>query len=70
MALVEREVYLRNHILGILVSHAGDKLAGSFIGELTTELTETVIDADFHWNELRLCEEMSEMMDYVEDVPQ
>jgi hypothetical protein len=67
MAILDRDVYLRNHVMGVLVSYSGKGLSYSNIPELADALTEAVIEGDQKWQNENLCEQVLEMG---EDVPQ
>ncbi len=49
MALVDREVQIRGHIMGVLVGHTGQTITSDMIHGLADELIETVIDGDIRW---------------------
>lgn len=63
MALLDRDIYLRNHVMGVLVTFRDKGLNYSNMGELADSITEAVIDGDIKWN-AQYCEQM------MEDIPQ
>ena len=63
MALVDRNVYLRNHILGVLIAHMGKMIFHGNMGSLADELTQVVLDADSKWQHKNLCQQMLEVID-------
>lgn len=67
MALLDRDIYLRNHVMGVLVTYSGKGLSYSNMGELADAITEAVIEGDEKWRNESLCEQVLEMG---EDVPQ
>jgi hypothetical protein len=67
MAILDRDVYLRNHVMGVLVSYSGKGLSYSNMGELADSITEAVIEGDRNWQNENLCEQVLEMG---EDIPQ
>jgi hypothetical protein len=67
MALLDRDIYLRNHVMGVLVTYSGKGLSYSNMGELADAVTEAVIEGDRKWQNEHLCEQVLEMG---EDVPQ
>lgn len=68
MAMLDRDVYLRNHVMGVLVSYSGKGLSYSNMSELADALTEAVIEGDQKWQNENLCAQVRDMVD--EDVPQ
>lgn len=68
MAQLDRDVYLRNYVMGVLVVYSGKGLAYSNLGELADAVTEAVIEGDRKWQDENLCEQMLEMGQ--EDIPQ
>lgn len=70
MAILDRDVYLRNYVLGVLVNHTGKLISHEIIGDLATNITEAVIQGDSIWHEEKLCEEVCEMGNFEEDIPQ
>jgi hypothetical protein len=67
MALLDRDIYLRNHVMGVLVTYSGKGLSYSNMGELADSITEAVIEGDRNWQNENLCEQVLEMG---EDIPQ
>jgi hypothetical protein len=67
MALLDRDIYLRNHVMGVLVTYSGKGLSYSNMGELADAVTEAVMEGDRKWQEENLCEQVLGMG---EDVPQ
>ncbi len=57
MALLDRDVYLRNYIMGVLVFHSEKGLNYGNMGALADSLTEAMIQADDKWREESLCEQ-------------
>ncbi len=68
MALIDRDIYLRNHVMGVLVSYSGKGLSYSNMAELADAITQAVIEGDSKWQEENLCEQVRDMVD--EDIPQ
>lgn len=50
MTLLDRDVYLRNHVMGVLVTYRARGLDYSNMSELADSITEAVIDGDLKWN--------------------
>lgn len=67
MALLDRDIYLRNHVMGVLVTYSGKGLSYSNMSELADAVTEAVIEGDRKWQEENCCEQVLAMG---EDVPQ
>jgi hypothetical protein len=67
MAILDRDIYLRNYVMGVLVSYSDKGLSYSNMGELADSITEAVIEGDEKWRNESLCEQVLEMG---EDVPQ
>jgi hypothetical protein len=67
MALLDRDIYLRNHVMGVLVSYSGKGLVYSNMGELADAITQAVIEGDHKWKNENLCEQD---LENGEDVPQ
>jgi hypothetical protein len=67
MAILDRDIYLRNYVMGVLVSYSDKGLSYSNMGELADSITEAVIEGDEKWRNESLCEQVLEMGD---DVPQ
>ena len=67
MAMLYRDIYLRNYVMGVLVSYSDKGLNYSNMGELADSITQAVIEGDSKWQEEHLCEQVLEMG---EDVPQ
>lgn len=63
MALLDRDIYLRNHVMGVLVSFSDKGLNYLNMGDLADSITEAVIEGDRKWQHERCCEQM-------EDIPQ
>ncbi len=70
MPQLDRDVYLRNHVMGVLVSYSGKGLTHSNMGELADSITEAVIEGDRAWQEENLFEQMRDMGMGEDDVPQ
>lgn len=66
MALIDRDIYLRNHIVGVLVAFSGKGLSCSNMGELADSITEAVIEGDLRWKEESISEQFQEIMDSLE----
>lgn len=68
MPALDRDVYLRNYVMGVLVSYSDKGLNYSNMGELADDLTKAVIEGHEKW----LSENQEEInMAYLEeDVPQ
>jgi len=69
MAIVDRDIYIRNHVMGVLVSYSGKGLNYSNMSELADSITEAVLEGDSKWQEERLCEEVRSVH-LEEDIPQ
>ncbi len=67
MALLDRDVYLRNHVMGVLVTYTDRGLHYSNMGELADAVTQAVIEGDRKWQNESLCAQVLEM---TEDIPQ
>lgn len=67
MAIVDRDIYLRNHVMSVLVCHTGKGLHYDNIGALADDITAAVLEGDLKWQNENLCEQVLEMG---EDVPQ
>jgi hypothetical protein len=61
MALLDRDIYLRNYVMGVLVSYSDKGLSYSNMGELADSITEAVIEGDEKWRNESLCEQVLEM---------
>lgn len=71
MALIDRDIYLRNHVMSVLVCHTGKGLHYDSIGALADDITSAVIEGDSAWQEQKCCEQLREMSGEIdEDVPQ
>ena len=71
MAMLDRDVFIRNHVMGVLVSYSGKGLSYSNMGELADSITEAVLEGDHLWQQERCCEQMREMTGELdEDIPQ
>jgi hypothetical protein len=62
MALLDRDIYLRNHIMGVLVSFSGKGVSYANIPELADALTEAVIEGDRNWQNENLCEQVASLV--------
>lgn len=51
MAFIGREIYIRNHVIGVLVSYSNKGLHYSNMGELANSITDAVIESDTKWHE-------------------
>ena len=69
MAILDRDVCIRNHVMGVLAFHCEKGLDLANLGELADSITEAVIEGDMKWQDDNLCEQMLEMA-LNEDVPQ
>lgn len=69
MAILDRDIYLRNYVMGVLVSYSSKGLSYANMGELADALTEAVIEGYDKWQDEHLCEQVRGMA-YDEDVPQ
>lgn len=67
MALLDRDIYLRNHVMGVLAVYSERGLSFSNMGELADSITEAVIEGDRKWHEENCCEQVMELGD---DIPQ
>lgn len=63
MALIERDIYLRNHVMGVLVTFSSKGLSYSNMSELADSITEAVIEGDFRWKEESISEQIQDIMD-------
>lgn len=71
MTLMDRDVFIRNHVMGVLVSFSGKGLTYANMGELADSITEAVMEGEDLWRQEKLCEEVRMMGDDVnEDIPQ
>lgn len=68
--MMDREVFIRNHVMGVLVSFSGKGLTYANMGELADSITEAVLEGDLLWNQERCCEEIRSYSDVEEDIPQ
>jgi len=69
MPLLDRDIYLRNHVIGVLVYFSGKGLSYANMGELADSITEAVLEGDHKWQEENLCQQVRDMVDVDEDVP-
>jgi hypothetical protein len=67
MALPDRDIYLRNHVMGVLAVYSERGLSFSNMGELADSIIEAVIEGDRKWQDEKCCEELLALG---EDVPQ
>ena len=71
MAILDRDIYLRNHIMGVLASYSAKGLNYSNMAELADSLTEAVIEGDRAWQAENCCVEIMAISgNFDEDVPQ
>lgn len=70
MTVLDRDVYLRNHVMGVLVSCYEKGFTPSIIGELADEITQSVIEGDRKWHEANCCEQILDIAVCDQDVPQ
>ncbi len=71
MAILDRDVYLRNYIMGVLASYSNKGLNYSNMGELADSLTQAVIEGDLAWQAEHCCEVVRSVCPELElDVPQ
>ncbi len=71
MALLDRDIYLRNHVLGVLVAYSCKGLSYSKLLELADSITEAVIEGDRNWQDQSCCNQLMEMTGNLDnDVPQ
>ena len=68
MTILDRDLYLRNHVMGVLVSYSNKGLNYSNMGELANDITESVIEGDRKWHEEYCIEQMRAISN--EDFPQ
>ncbi len=67
MAMLDRDVCLRNHVMGVLAFYSGKGLSYDNLAELVDSITESVIEGYEKWQDENLCEQIRDMG---EDVPQ
>lgn len=53
-----RDMYLRNYVMGVLVSYQEKGINTACIGDLATDLTKAFIEAEESWQELRRQKEL------------
>ncbi len=58
MSVLDKDVYLRNHVVGVLASFSGKTLNNETIDDLGASLTQAVIDAELRWNKRKCCTEI------------
>lgn len=63
MALQDRDVYLRNYVMGVLVSYSDKGLSYSNMGELADALTEAVIEGDRKWQNEQCCAQVEDIQE-------
>jgi len=64
--MTDRDVFIRNHVMGVLVFHQMKGLNYTNMGELADAITEAVIIGDIAWEQQRCCEQILQIE---EDVP-
>lgn len=67
MSQADRDICIRNHVMGVLVSYSGKGLSYSNMAELAEAITEAVMEGDRKWLEENCCEQILSMG---EDIPQ
>lgn len=71
MSLPERDVYLRNHVLGILSAFQDKGIGYENLSDVAGLVTESILDADRRWHEDSCAQQMMEITELKEkDVPQ
>jgi hypothetical protein len=71
MAILDRDIYIRKYVMGVLSIYSEKGLTFSNMGELADSITEAVLEGDRIWQEQRLCQEMRELGGQLEeDIPQ
>lgn len=68
MTILDRDLYLRNHVMGVLVSYTNKGLSYSNMSELADDITQSVIEGDRKWHEENCLEQLRAISN--EDVPQ
>jgi hypothetical protein len=56
---LKRDICIRNHILGVLLSYSDKGLSYTAISELANSITEAVIEGYSKWKDDNVCEEIS-----------
>lgn len=64
---MDRDVYIRNHIVSILVGYSWKGLDYATISELADAITQAVLEADDAWQADSCCEQV---VNVSEDIPQ
>jgi hypothetical protein len=70
MAVVDRGVYLRNCVTGLLSNFSGQRIGSGNIRTLANEITELVLEVDSHWNRQRCREDLMNVPGMEKDIPQ
>lgn len=55
MSQLDRDMCLRNHVMGVLVTYRSQGLTFNNMGELADAVTEAVIEGDRKWHEEYYC---------------
>jgi len=64
----DRDMFIRNHVMGVLVFHQMKGLTYANMGELADAITEAVIIGDIAWEAHRCCDQVMDLG--MEDIPQ
>lgn len=68
--LLDRDICIRNHVMGVLVGYSNKGLNYSNMVELADAVTQAAIEGDRKWHEKACHEQMMMISDINEDVPQ
>ena len=70
MTVMDRDVYLRNHVMGVLVTYSDKGFSYAGMGELADAITESVIEGDRKWHEANCCDQILDIAVCDQDLPQ
>jgi len=71
MAILDRDVYIRNYVMGVLCNYQQRGISIGNISDLATDITNAVIEGDTKWQEEQCCEQVRCMnAELEEDIPQ
>ena len=68
--MLDRDVVIRNHVMGVLVDYSARGLKYSNFGELADAITQAVIEGERKWHEDMCVHQLTEMTQVLEDVQQ